>query len=126
MLRSPCEEWQGVRKDNGYGLIWTGGKHYRAHRLIYQQHHGHTDLNILHDCDNRACINMDHLRAGTHQDNADDRVKRGRGKTNGNEEKTHCPQGHAYDEANTLINNNKKHCKACQRVRAREWKERAV
>ena len=41
---------------------------------------------IRHTCDNRKCINPEHLLLGTHQDNVKDRVKRGRsakGKKNG-------------------------------------------
>jgi hypothetical protein len=33
---------------------------------------------ILHNCDNRACVNPDHLRVGTAQENTDDMVAKGR------------------------------------------------
>ena len=95
MMRSPCEEWQGRLNDAGYREIDLGkgpeNKPHRAHRLIWQQHHGHTDLMILHDCDNPRCINMDHLRAGTAQENSNDMVDRER---HNNPKKTEFPQGH--------------------------------
>ena len=35
-------------------------------------------------------------------------------------DRTHCPQGHLYDEANTIINNDgKRRCRTCVNARAR-------
>ena len=112
MLRSPCEEWQGSKDRDGYGRIWTGGKIFRAHRLAYMQHHGHTDLLVRHDCDNPSCINMDHLRSGTYQENTQDRDQRGR---NHNANKVNCPQGHPYDDKNTYVNGGDRYCLTCKR-----------
>lgn len=39
----------------------------------YQAH-----LSLLHQCDNRKCINPDHMRLGTNAENVQDRVTRGR------------------------------------------------
>ena len=40
--------------------------------------------------------------------------------------KTHCPQGHPYDEANTYHRayDHSRQCRACNRERARAWKQR--
>lgn len=35
-------------------------------------------LNVLHTCDNKPCINPDHLVVGTTQDNIDDMIVKGR------------------------------------------------
>ena len=46
---------------------------------------------------------------------------------NANANKTHCPQGHAYDEANTRIDGRgSRSCKACQRERNARVRQRAA
>jgi hypothetical protein len=64
---------------NGYGRLIKGNKHYYIHRLSYILANGPLgDLHALHHCDNRSCGNPDHIYAGTEQDNANDKVARGR------------------------------------------------
>lgn len=43
---------------------------------------------------------------------------------NGRAVVTHCPRGHAYDEANTRVYNGCRHCLACAREKARERREK--
>ena len=46
---------------------------------MYEQKNGKIKNEVLrHTCDNRWCINPDHLIEGTHNDNVQDRVLRGR------------------------------------------------
>lgn len=74
-----CWNWRGNINVYGYGVIVIRRKSVRAHRLSFALHNGRwPTLWVLHSCDNRACVNPDHLREGTHQDNMDDRSKRGR------------------------------------------------
>lgn len=50
------------------------------HRVIYSNLVGGIPEGyvIMHTCDNTLCINPDHLKAGTHQDNVRDMVNKGR------------------------------------------------
>ena len=81
MLRpnGDCLEWTGGCTATGYGATRAYGKHWRTHRLALELEGidttGHL---VLHSCDNPLCCNPDHLRLGTHQDNMDDKVSRGR------------------------------------------------
>lgn len=52
----------------------------RLQRLVYEYYHGPIPkgLCVRHKCDNRACINPDHLQLGTQLENVRDRVKRKR------------------------------------------------
>lgn len=52
----------------------------RAHRIVFFVANPHADqsLFVLHKCDNRACIKLEHLFLGTAQDNTDDMIRKGR------------------------------------------------
>jgi hypothetical protein len=79
---SDCDIWEGPQNQHGYGrhTVYFDNKqqHMLAHRIVWMQDNGHTDLFILHSCDTPLCINIDHLRAGTGSDNMRDMVDRGR------------------------------------------------
>jgi len=52
-----------------------GGKTYKHHRVVYARSKGITisaiaGLVILHKCDNKLCVNPDHLMVGTQKDNS--------------------------------------------------------
>jgi hypothetical protein len=77
---SGCWLWTGA-KSNGYGTIsWDYGKTLLVHRVSYEFHKGPIPkgLFVMYSCDVRNCVNPDHLRAGTNQDNVRDMVAKGR------------------------------------------------
>jgi hypothetical protein len=83
-----CHEWTGCRARNGYGQLNRGGQAHYAHRLAWELATGRApgEAYILHTCDNRGCVNPDHLRAGTFDDNMADMVakrRQARGTRNG-------------------------------------------
>lgn len=77
---SGCWVWCGTLTKKGYGRFQRNGKVFAAHRFAYFVTKGPVPkgLCILHSCDNPRCVRPKHLRAGTYQDNSDDRVRRDR------------------------------------------------
>ena len=75
---SGCWEWNGVKNDAGYGMVWLNGKNHRVHRLILTKKLGRpleTCEVTRHLCNNPICSNPEHLDVGTTQDNINDKVK---------------------------------------------------
>lgn len=77
-----CVLCSGKSRSGGYGLKSYKGRLYRAHRLAYALHHGLEPQTmggvVMHSCDNRLCVNPDHLSLGTHEANMADMVSKGR------------------------------------------------
>lgn len=76
------EHSQGGNKQV-YAVVKRGGVNIGLHRLVYCEANNVTleeikGLVVRHKCDNRRCINPDHLEIGTHKDNTQDARKRGR------------------------------------------------
>lgn len=110
-----CWLWDGSLL-NGYGQFYVGGgtgKQCGAHRAAYELFVGPIPdgYHIDHLCQTRDCVHPDHLEAVTPREN----ILRGTGAIAQNARKTHCPQGHPYDEENTMrINNGRsRRCRIC-------------
>jgi HNH endonuclease len=78
-----CWLWTGGKNGAGYGLIILDNSKegsMLAHRLSWEIHNEPISdgLCALHKCDNPSCVNPYHLFLGTHQDNSDDKVAKGR------------------------------------------------
>src|SRR6185437_5177074 len=85
-MKTDCINWTGYvnKARGGYGYRWVmvGDKKklVRAHRYAWEQAHGPIpdDLCVLHKCDNRRCVNLEHLELGTTQKNTQQKMERGR------------------------------------------------
>ena len=115
-----CWTWTGATTGKGYGVATLDGKLRLAHRWVYHRlvapvdqetARGQARDHVHHaGCRNTLCVNPAHLEArpaGEHLGH-------------GHRDKTTCPSGHPYDEANTLVRaNGWRSCRACARDRTR-------
>jgi len=77
--KTGCWIWVATTDESGYGCFTYKGRKARAHRVslqIYEDKYP-GDLLVLHQCDIPGCVNPDHLRIGTHQENVDEYNRRG-------------------------------------------------
>ncbi len=118
---SGCWLWVGTISVHGYGRMKRNGKPVPAHRLVYELLRGPIPDGLVldHKCRLKCCVNPDHLEPVTIGENSRRGIK---GRLT-----THCPQGHAYDEANTYRwppGTERRYCRACARDLQRRKRER--
>lgn len=126
----PCMVWTGTRLNGYKGLRFAYGqlnihdttgkvRKILAHRLSYELSIGRIPdgMDLDHLCKVTLCVNPDHLEPVSKREN----FARG----NGNIHKTHCPQGHPYNEANTRYVKGRwgmaRTCKTCENAYMRRY-----
>ncbi len=74
-----CVMWLGYISPLGYGQRQFRGKLYQAHRAAFIENHRELLPGevVRHKCDNKSCVNPDHLEAGSQRDNLLDNTVRG-------------------------------------------------
>jgi hypothetical protein len=123
--RGDCWEWTGGTIGAGYGHFTQGGeqKMMLAHRWAYEAMVGEIPAGLVldHLCMNKLCVNPDHLDPVTQAVN----IERNPNSINKTcAMVTHCPAGHAYDEANTRWYKGGRNCRACARVHTANYRAR--
>ena len=110
IIENNCWIWNGAKNNWGYGFSSIKGKAITAHRLSYIFHKGVVPNNkeIHHICNNKLCINPEHLISVT---------KKEHGKLG---LKTHCKRGHEFTEENTWKYKGKRWCRICNKIRQRK------
>ncbi len=118
-----CWLWTAYIGSRGYGTIWNPGGSAIAHRAMYEEvvEPIAKGLVIDHLCRTHRCVNPDHLEVVTPRENiirGDGPAVFAAGAARWNAWKTHCINGHPFDEANTYYRpTGGRSCKECGLIR---------
>lgn len=137
--RYAVSNWGRVRSFSKYGKPYIKGRklkggHHRValykegavsdcliHRLVLEAFVGPCPggMEGLHWDDNKDNNHLSNLRWGTRSENLEDCIRNG---NNHQLNKTHCKQGHPFDDVNTLIETRsdgrtRRVCKTCRRAK---------
>lgn len=113
-----CQTLSNKPRPDGYVRTTRNGKAVYAHRYHYELVHGKIadGLEIDHLCDNRACINVEHLDAVTHKKNMSHARTR-------NLHTGFCRKGHNLSEAGIYVHpKTGPTCRQCKRDNLRKWR----
>lgn len=78
-----CHIFTGGKDSSGYGRIKVGKAQLGAHKVAYLIYVGDYDqvrMELMHSCDNPACVNVEHLSPAPHRQNMLDAIQKGRHK----------------------------------------------
>ncbi|MEV7013475.1 HNH endonuclease [Streptosporangium sp. NPDC051022] len=107
-----CWLWAGGLDSHGYGTIKVSGRKYGAHRWSYEYLVGPIPdgLELDHLCRVRRCVNPAHLEPVSHRENS----LRSNSLAAANAVKTHCKNGHEFNETNTYYWGGHRQCRVCR------------
>ena len=83
-----CRIWNAAKNNRGYGLLSFSPENMANKRVLTSAHRAHymafhdvilpRKIVVMHTCDNPSCVEITHLRAGSHKDNCQDKLAKGR------------------------------------------------
>lgn len=116
-----CWNWTSYKNQYGYGILKFNKNTWLAHRFSYEIHYGEIPpkMLVMHICDNRKCVNPDHLKVGTYLDNNLDTKNKGRNKKRMViKGKVFCKNGHDVTASDSLYyySNGYSGCKLCKKL----------
>lgn len=120
--KKDCWIWTACKRGKtGYGAFKLNGKVIDAHRISYKLHNGEIPkgLYVCHTCDNRLCVNPNHLFLGSPKDNWQDGFNKGRIKLLGGISKEKLkkhPSIGAYNRGCRCLE-----CKELKNVSRKKW-----
>lgn len=112
-------------RSDGYAFMYYPPKRkaIKAHRAAWMLANGPVPKGMVldHICKDRACINLEHLRVVTQQEN----IMAG---LHNIDNRSHCNQGHPFTKENIMVRKSgKRECAECNRERSRRnWANRKV
>lgn len=114
--KTGCWVWLGGVNDRGYGLVKIGGKHRKAHVVMWEMRNGPITpgCELHHDCENKRCVNPDHLKMLTKAQH--------RAIHSHSSQKDVCGRGHPMTPENVYIRaNGARVCRKCNAIRVGNW-----
>ncbi len=125
-----CWEWQGTIGSKGYGFFKLNRKNQYAHRISYELAYGPIPKGklVCHRCDNPRCVKPKHLFLGTHKDNLQDMVNKGRSNYGSRNGRARLNEGMVASIRNSPLTNGQEAYwwgvteVLISRIRTRGWK----
>lgn len=124
-----CWRWTGSDRGNGYGCLKVNGQVVSAHVVSWLMHYHEIPDGcvIAHKCDNRNCVNPDHLEAiSASQNNRDANERLGRKYAKGAEVHSAVLSDEIIREIRSLMSEGLGYVRIARRLGLSKWTVKKV